>query len=358
MTFASALIAWTMPPRKVDVAGTPAAEHRLASPSTMQVSKPRTTIAWLLAAAAILHFAAAIDAVVYRRVTVDLFVTDLRLGNADRLLALGTILLALSLAISPVVRSHAAAFMRSRGFFLLALIAAMWLSLGPTPQSLGRPLDLLSPYRLLYDHVPGFDGLRVPARFGTIVVLMLAVLAGFGADTLSQLVSGRWLPALVVLVFLAESVALPMPVNGVTPPPGLNTPDTRLYRPARAPAVYRQLSRLPSDAVIAELPLGQPDYDLRAMYYSIAHWRRLINGYSGFFPPYYGQIVTAVSDVPRHPEIAVDGLRAAGATHVVVHESAYLNNDGPATSEAFRQRGATELFRGDGDVLLSLATAH
>jgi len=34
-------------------------------------------------------------------------------------------------------------------------------------------------------------------------------------------------------------------------------------------------------SVLVELPIGQPDYDLRAMYYSTMHWRGLVNGYSG-----------------------------------------------------------------------------
>ena len=35
--------------------------------------------------------------------------------------------------------------------------------------------------RLLYDYVPGFNGVRVPARYAMIAGLFLAVLAGYGA---------------------------------------------------------------------------------------------------------------------------------------------------------------------------------
>ena len=87
----------------------------------------------------------------------------------------------------------------------------MWLSLGVSPQTLGRPLNLTGLYQLLYEYVPGFDGLRVPARFAMIAVLMLAVLGGYGAAALSR---WRWAtPTFVVLTiaFLAESLVRPVP---------------------------------------------------------------------------------------------------------------------------------------------------
>ena len=40
--------------------------------------------------------------------------------------------------------------------------------------------DLTPLYRLLYDHLPGLDQFRIPARFNTLIIFPLAVLAGFG----------------------------------------------------------------------------------------------------------------------------------------------------------------------------------
>jgi hypothetical protein len=69
---------------------------------------------------------------------------------------------------------------------------------------------------------------------------------------------------------------------------GFKAPPARLELPSRAPEVYKAVSTLPANAVLADLPLGQTDYDLRAMYYSIERWRPIVNGYSGFFPLHYG----------------------------------------------------------------------
>jgi hypothetical protein len=105
---------------------------------------------------------------------------------------------------------------------------------------------------------------------------------------------------------------------------------------------------------VAELPIGVPDFDLRSTYYSLVHGRRVLNGYSGFFPPHYGLLALGLSDVVRQPDVALETLRTFGTTHVVVHEGWFAADRGMATTAALTTRGATELYRGGGDVLLRL----
>ncbi|HXD18736.1 MAG TPA: hypothetical protein VN654_17100 [Vicinamibacterales bacterium] len=314
----------------------------------------RTRAAWLLWAAAAVHVVALASVILYRRLTVDLWLFDVRLGNATQLLLRAALGCALALALSRTHRAHAAAFMRSRGFFVAALLAAMWLSLGPSPQALGRPFDLASPYRFLWNYVPGFDGLRVPARFAMVATLMLAVLGALGASVLARLRHGAIVLAFLAAAFLFEAGAAPFVVNGMTPVRGFVTPPARLQRPQRAPEIYKAVGRLPADAVLADLPLGQPDYDLRAMYYSIDRWRPVLNGYSGFFPPHYARATVMLGEVPRHVGDSVAMLRALGATHVIVHEGAYLDAEGRDTTASLRAVGAVEVFRDGADVLLAL----
>jgi len=322
--------------------------------STTNGRTTRTIIARLLWLVAVLHAVAAAATILFRRLTLDLWLFDLRLGNVTQLLLRGTIAYGIALYLSPALRARAAGFMRSGGFFLLALIAAAWLSLGPSPQVLGRPLDLASPYRFLWTYFPGLEGLRVPARFAMIVALTLAVLGAFGAAAIARLQHGVVVLGILAALFLYEAGAAPFVVNGMAPIKELATPAARLELPRRAPLVYRSVDQLPPDAVIADLPLGEPDYDLRAMYYSIERWRRIVNGYSGFFPPHYGRVKVALSEVPRHPDISVETLRELGVTHVIVHEAAYLDTEGRDTTMTLRGLGATELFRDGSETLLAL----
>jgi hypothetical protein len=312
---------------------------------------------WLpavLRAGAIVHLGLAIAGLIYRRLTLDLWLFEVRVTNLNQMLLRAAIFVTVLLVVSPLSRQRAAIFMRDRGFFLAALIAAVWLSLGPFPQVLGRPVELAAPYAFLYEHIPGFDGVRVPARLAMVGTLMLAVLGGFGAAVLAQRRAGTMLLGAVSIAFLAEALAMPFMVNVVSPTRGFNTPEARVFRPARAPNVYKVFAREAPEGILAELPLGETDFDLRAVYYSTVHWRPVLNGYSGFFPPHYGRLALSLSDVPRFSDAALDALRVYGATHVLVHEGAYLDARGANTSAALLARGARELYREGTDVLLRL----
>ena len=68
---------------------------------------------------------------------------------------------------------------RLRGGLLLGALACAVLALGFGLTGAGYP------YRLLYDHAPGWDGVRVPGRVFTMATLCLALLAGAGAQLLA-----------------------------------------------------------------------------------------------------------------------------------------------------------------------------
>ncbi|MFN8459924.1 MAG: YfhO family protein [Anaerolineae bacterium] len=59
-------------------------------------------------------------------------------------------------------------------FFLLVLLGAAWLALG----------DFTPLYRYVIQYLPGFDLFRIPARWLMVANLALALLAGFGFDSL------------------------------------------------------------------------------------------------------------------------------------------------------------------------------
>jgi hypothetical protein len=322
--------------------------------ATRHLPAKRRWLEALLTVAAAGHLAGGVAALVHRRVMVDAGLIEIQISNVNQMLVRAVVLIGLLLFISPKARSGAMALVRHHGFFLAALLAAIWLTLGPSPQALGRPTEIAAPYAVLQEHVPGFESVRVPARFAMIVVLMLAVIGGLGAAAVAARRWGTIALAVLSAAFFAEGLVMPFPVNAQTPVSGYNTPEPRLLRPARAPGVYREIARQPAEDVVVELPLGEPDFDLRTMYYSLAHGRRLVNGYSGFFPPHYGLLRVALSDVPRQTDGALAALRANGATLVVVHETAYLDSRGADTTAALISRGAIELYRDAGDVLLRL----
>jgi hypothetical protein len=331
--------------------GSPASES--VPPVTGAASRWRGWLSSLLVFLLWVHVAAAVVVLVERRVVTSLAGIPLRMTNLTGLLLRILGLWAAVLVISPRARAAARAFMREHGYFAVGLVAAVWLSLGPEPHVLGRPLELFSPYGWLFDHVPGYNGVRAPARFGVIAAFMLTVLAGWGAAVVGRWAHGRTILVVLSLFFFGESLSLPFTVNGGSGSTNFRQPEQRLHPPASAPAVYQHLREVPADAVVVELPLGEPGFDLRAVYYSSVHWRRLVNGYSGYFPRHYALLTVSLSDIPRHPDVAWETLENVGATHALVHEGAYLQG-GSSVTRALVAQGATEVFRDGYDVILAL----
>ena len=113
--------------------------------------------------------------------------------------------------------------------------------------------------------------------------------------------------------------------------------------------MYSYVSQLPDGAVLLELPLGEPAFDVRYMFYSTRHWKPLVNGYSGGMPEGYNTLNFSLQDALDRPDRAWQALLQSGATHVVVHEAFYEERRGRAIADWLRSRGAQELASFGGD---------
>ncbi len=278
--------------------------------------------------------------------------------------------LVLAAAALLVFSRRARAFVRgvpgsALAFYAGALVLAFWLSLGPIVTSRGLRVAGNGLYWWFYQYVPGFDGLRVPARMGMIVVLFLAVLGGYGARAIERVLRGGRCFALradratavlaaASVLFLIEASPAPIELNGTWNAEGLTPPPARLIGPGGPPAIYREVRALPARAVIAEFPFGDEQYDLRYMLHSAAHWRPLLNGYSGGFPPSYAVNRAGLGRVLDDPAAAWRVLAGSGATHAIVHEGFFLKGDGASISAWLASHGAREVAAFGGDRLFEL----
>jgi hypothetical protein len=266
-----------------------------------------------------------------------------------RLLIQFSVALALLLAISQRARAETRRVLRSPVTIALAsVILAVWLSLGSNSAA----------YNLLHDYVPGFDAVRVPARYAMIVGLFLAILAGFGAQKLLAQAPGPKPQALLVTLatlVVLESVALPIETNRAwkqneaMPPSAVTT-----Y--ANAPPVYARIKELPAGAVISEFPFGDMAWEIRYVYYAAAHMKPITNGYSGAFPPRYRQRVARLQFLDRDPAASWQSLKESGTTHVVIHRNAFADGARADAVKAWLEAyGAVEIERfADGDVLFKI----
>jgi F5/8 type C domain len=185
-------------------------------------------------------------------------------------------------------------------FYLLATGMIYMLCLGPRPRFLGVPFMDHGPYRLLMA-LPGYDAVRVPARFAMLAALCLSVVAALAFARLTR--RGRWfirapLAAIVIAGVLVDSWIGEMPLRAL-------------------PVRLRVLESLPEGTAVLELPLGETEPDVAAMYRGMYHRRPVVNGYSGFFPRSY-DVLRRGLDI--HDPQMFDALTSWGPVVVAVDE--------------------------------------
>jgi hypothetical protein len=165
-------------------------------------------------------------------------------------------------------------------------------------------------FPLLYDNVPPFGNIRVPARYSVLAGLSLAVLSAFGAARLFS----RWprvRPALIagmLGVIFYEAL-----------------PSIELVRPwLQPPPIYGSFEGKPP-SVLAEFPMPEaskdPFSEFTFLYFSIFHWQKLVNGQSGWLPPSYLDLLDEQKDFPSEKAIAY--LRQRGVQYLGVHGAFY-----------------------------------
>jgi hypothetical protein len=194
------------------------------------------------------------------------------------------------------------------------LAVAFVLAAGPY---VGLPggVRLPTPYLALYHLVPGFSGMRAPARFFIVVTTALCALAGYELARATAGTSPRARRALGLGLFLAVALlATPRPPVPVAARLG-----------GRAPEIYRWLAERPAHEPVLEVPgrvapndiLGQV-VESRSMVASTIHWHPLLGGYTAYTPPSAAFITAIVQRLPD-PEALQLLVNVVDLRWIVVH---------------------------------------
>ena len=172
-------------------------------------------------------------------------------------------------------------------------------------------------YGWLFNVFPPVQALRAPARFGNLFLLGVAALAGIGlARVRSRLPAprGRVLAIAAVALVSIESLRAPF----------------TYARFEGIPAIYSLVRQAPGRVVLAEVPFYPANLIFQNGTYvlnSTAHFKPLMNGYSGYIPAAYRRYAEAFQQFPELQ--AVLAMREAGVTHVMVHPVRFnLNPEG------------------------------
>lgn len=182
-----------------------------------------------------------------------------------------------------------------RLLYLLIVVVCVLLAVGPP----------YGPWRFVY-WMPGLSFIRVPSRFMILAILGIGVLCGFGFEQLMATRSVRVRRAAAMLVSAAlcvEFAAVPFDV---------------VANPVEIPAADRWLDRQPKPFVVAEVPPMDPTIP---MLHSMAHWQKIVHGYSGWNPSLTQEIADGLGSFPDDHSLAL--LQRAGVTFIVVHGALY-----------------------------------
>ena len=210
---------------------------------------------------------------------IDTTVAGLRISATEpfKPLTVALVLLTVWLLTTRWVR-HGWAHRSALMFYALATVAMWVFALGPTGRVMGEPFLYKAPYSWLM-LIPGVDtAFRVPARFGMLAALTLCVAVALAWARMTGPRSTAF--SLGATILVAGAIAA----------------DSWMDRLA-LPTLPTPLSTdgLPPDAVVVELPLGTFE-DAAAMYRSILHGRPTVNGLSGYAPPHYQVLHSALSE--------------------------------------------------------------
>ncbi|HKH13456.1 MAG TPA: hypothetical protein VKA47_02255 [Solirubrobacterales bacterium] len=167
---------------------------------------------------------------------------------------------------------------------------------------------LLWPYRIAYELLPGWDGMRTPGRLVTFASLGLALLAGAGATAIA--VRARARLAAGATAAIAAALVLLVVVEGR----GLPFDPTHARAEPRVPSPPADVSNVPAPQLY--LPAETADQNRRYVLWSTDGFPELVNGRSSVEPAWTARLVRSTHRFPNRA--SVERLRHVGVRSVIL----------------------------------------
>ncbi len=205
--------------------------------------------------------------------------------------------------------------------FIVIAIFGLVMSFGPAlhwnGQTIHKPLPIPLPYALFYYIFPGFQGLRNSARWEMLFALMMAVSICLFLFSASK--KAKKLTRVIVYTLLIASVIAEYnyPMKFV-----------KVVQTKDFPKVYAWLKHLPGNVKIIEMPVYnwnlQPfvSSERTREYYSAIHFKKMVNGASGFSPPpWQNMVLNLLANFPSNE--TMNSLRSMNINYIIVHKKEY-----------------------------------
>jgi hypothetical protein len=192
------------------------------------------------------------------------------------------------------------------GFFVFLAIAAWLFSQPPWWNLFG--FKLYMPSFFMYKLLPMY---RAYCRFGIVVMLAVAVLAGFGLKFILERFKSN-----------KTKIAVTILACGLVLFEFWNWPPYKIIDISKVPAVYHWLKNQPKDIVIAEYPLDADSPNEMYKFYQTVHEKKMINGTNPGTPANkFAQTILKLSE-----SRTAAALKGMGVSYILVHKDKYMQS--------------------------------
>lgn len=190
------------------------------------------------------------------------------------------------------------------GFFIFLTVVA-WLFSQPPWWKIG-PLKIYMPSFFMYKILPMY---RAYCRFGIVIMLAIAVLAGYGLKFTLARYKARNAKFIIFALFC-----------GLVFFEFLNWPPYKLIDVSKVPGVYYWLKEQPKGIVIAEYPLDADSPNELYKFFQTVHEKRIVNGTMPGTPA--NKVIQTIRRLSMPKAVSV--LKSIGVRYVIVHKEEYL----------------------------------
>ncbi|MDD5165804.1 MAG: hypothetical protein PHQ57_00235 [Candidatus Omnitrophica bacterium] len=193
------------------------------------------------------------------------------------------------------------------GFFIFLAVIA-WLFSQPPWWNIGS-FKIYMPSFFMYKILPMF---RAYCRFGIVVMLAVAVLAGFGLKLILQRFKAKNTKIIIAGIIFTLLIF-----------EFWNYPPFKVINISKVPDVYYWLGQQPGDFVIAEYPLDIEGPNEMYKFCQTVHHKKMINGTTpGTYPNRLARTITKLSSLDTG-----NILKWMEVKFVLVHEQEYLDTE-------------------------------
>jgi hypothetical protein len=185
-------------------------------------------------------------------------------------------------------------------------------------------MSIPGPYQLLYYFVPGFDGIRSTGRYSIFLLISIVITIGIAFSHYFNSLKDNFKKTLIIFV-IATFILFEFAFTGApmySYPEATSSDSTNLYA---------WMKSQPDEKVFIELPMGfidnelKTNYDILYVFRSSTHFKKIVNGYSGYYPPGYLDLASKVNSFD--PVEDTLELKKWDVDYVIIHFDRYENID-------------------------------